>query len=81
MTENERGLWGTIVAYNVARPRRWREWEIDFLRQLISEATVTIQHLQLCCQLQTANLKLHKLGYFGWFDGYCQSTLFRFSSR
>ena len=76
VTENERGLWGTIVAYNVARPRRWREWEIDFLRQLISEATVTIQHLQLCCQLQTANQKLHKLAILDGLTGIANRRYF-----
>ncbi len=55
------GLWGMLIAYNTSKTRKWQDWELKFLQKLTTQVTVAIQQSQICCQLQSANQKLHAL--------------------
>ena len=57
----DRESWGILVAYNVSEPRKWQDWEINFIQRLTTQVTIAIAQSQLCCQLQTANQKLQQL--------------------
>ncbi|MBE9045728.1 diguanylate cyclase [Pleurocapsales cyanobacterium LEGE 10410] len=57
----QREPWGILVAYNISETRKWQQYEIDFLQQLLQEVTIAIDQSQLYRQLQIANKKLHQL--------------------
>jgi two-component sensor histidine kinase/CBS domain-containing protein len=46
-------LWGLLCAYNCSGPRRWREYEIDLLKQLATQIAIAIQQSELYQQVQT----------------------------
>lgn len=46
-------LWGLLCAYHCSRPRRWRQLEIDLLKQLSTQIAIAIQQSELYHQLQT----------------------------
>ena len=73
---NKKKLWGMVVAYNASQPRKWQQWEINFLRQLTSQITVAIGQSQLCCQLHNANQKLHKLAILDGLTGIANRRYF-----
>ena len=57
----DEGLWGMLVAYNARSPRKWQNWEINFLQRLTTQVTIAIQQSEHCCQLRVANQQLQKL--------------------
>ncbi|MCC0178690.1 diguanylate cyclase [Waterburya agarophytonicola K14] len=59
--ETKEGLWGMLIAYNTTTPRKWQDWEINFLQKLTTQVTIAIQQSQICCRLQTANQQLQQL--------------------
>jgi|GEM_PF-6601027 len=65
-----------MVTYNTGTPRRWQAWEIEFLQKLATQVTVAIQHSQLCCRLQTANQRLHKLAILDKLTGVANRRYF-----
>ena len=69
-------LWGMVVAYNASHPRKWQEWEIEFLRKLTTQVTVAIQQSQLCCRLQTVNHRLQKLAILDGLTGIANRRYF-----
>lgn len=54
-------LWGMLVAHNFTTPRKWLDWEIEFLEQLTTQVTIAIQQSELHLQLKIANKKLERL--------------------
>jgi len=46
-------LWGLLCAYHCSGPRRWRQFEIDLLKQLSTQIAIAIQQSELYHQLQT----------------------------
>ncbi len=59
--DGDREPWGMLIAYNVSDPRKWQDWEINFIQRLTTQVTIAIAQSQFCCQLQTANQKLQQL--------------------
>ena len=59
--ESQEGLWGTAIAYNTQKTRKWQEWEIEFLQRLTTQVTIAIEQSQICCRLQTVNQQLQQL--------------------
>ncbi|MBD2044660.1 CBS domain-containing protein [Coleofasciculus sp. FACHB-64] len=45
-------LWGLLCAYHCSGPRRWREFEIDLLKQLSTQVAIAIQQSELYQQVQ-----------------------------
>jgi two-component sensor histidine kinase/CBS domain-containing protein len=45
-------LWGLLCAYHCSGPRRWRQLEIDLLKQLATHMAIAIQQSELYQQLQ-----------------------------
>jgi two-component sensor histidine kinase/CBS domain-containing protein len=45
-------LWGLLCAYHCSGPRRWREFEIDLLKQLSTQIAIAIQQSELYQQVQ-----------------------------
>ncbi len=45
-------LWGLLIAHQCDRPRQWQSWEIDLLKQIASQVTISIQQAELYSQLQ-----------------------------
>ncbi|MEM8673656.1 MAG: diguanylate cyclase [Cyanobacteria bacterium P01_G01_bin.67] len=72
----DEGLWGMLVAYNLDHTRKWQAWEINFLQRLTTQVTIAIQHSQLCCQLQTANQKLQQLAILDGLTGIANRRYF-----
>lgn len=54
-------LWGLLVAYHCANPRKWQQLEIDLLKELSTQVAIAIQQAELYHQLQIANLELKNL--------------------
>ena len=54
-------LWGMLIAHHCVAPRRWRQWEIDLLKQLVAQLAIAIQHGEVYQQLQAANRELERL--------------------
>jgi two-component sensor histidine kinase/CBS domain-containing protein len=46
-------LWGLLCAYNCSEPRRWRDFELDLLKQLATHMAIAIQQSELYQQLET----------------------------
>jgi len=46
-------LWGLLCAYHCARPRHWRSFEVDLLKQLATHMAIAIQQSELYQQVQT----------------------------
>ncbi|MBD1822890.1 CBS domain-containing protein [Cyanobacteria bacterium FACHB-DQ100] len=46
-------LWGLLCAYHCAGPRRWREFEVELLKQLATHIAIAIQQSELYQQVQT----------------------------
>ena len=59
--QNNDHLWGMLVAHNFTTPRKWLDWEIEFLQQLTTQVTIAIQQSELYLQLQDANRQLERL--------------------
>ncbi|MEM7593694.1 MAG: diguanylate cyclase [Cyanobacteria bacterium P01_A01_bin.83] len=72
----DEGLWGMLVAYNLEQTRKWQAWEINFLQRLTTQVTIAIQQSQLCCQLQTANQKLQQLAILDGLTGIANRRYF-----
>lgn len=72
----DEGLWGMAIAYNQHHPRKWEDWEIDFLQRLTTQVTVAIQQSELCCQLQVANQKLQQLAILDGLTGIANRRYF-----
>ncbi len=66
-------LWGLIGINQCSSPRKWQEWEIDFLNQLSIQIAIAIQQAELYEKLNNANKKLtvanHKLQKLANSDG------------
>lgn len=45
-------LWGLLCAYHCSGPRRWREFEVDLLKQLSTQVAIAIQQSTLFEQVQ-----------------------------
>lgn len=45
-------LWGLLIAHQCAKPRNWRNWEIDLLQRLSNQLAIAIQQSELYAQLQ-----------------------------
>lgn len=45
-------LWGLLCAYHCSGPRRWREFEVDLLKQLATQVAIAIQQSTLFEQAQ-----------------------------
>lgn len=61
IVEPSEQVWGMLIAYNTNFPRKWQDWEINFLQKLTTQVTIAIQQSQLWYRLQTANEKLQQL--------------------
>ena len=60
-------LWGLLIAHQCSGPRRWRSFEIDFLRQLANQVAIALaqsrllsQEVQQREQLVEQNLRLEE---------------------
>ncbi|NJL85470.1 MAG: diguanylate cyclase [Leptolyngbyaceae cyanobacterium SM1_1_3] len=40
-------LWGLLIAHQCYYPRRWEDWEVDFLKQITAQLNIAIQQSQL----------------------------------
>ncbi len=72
----DEGLWGMLIAYNFQQPRKWQDWEINFLQRLTTQVTIAIQQSELCCQLQVANQKLQQLAILDGLTGVANRRYF-----
>ncbi|MBD2121759.1 histidine kinase dimerization/phosphoacceptor domain -containing protein [Trichocoleus sp. FACHB-262] len=45
-------LWGLLCAYHCAGPRRWRQFEVELLKQLATHMAIAIQQSELYHQVQ-----------------------------
>lgn len=54
-------LWGLLVAQHCAQPRQWQHWEIELLKQLVTQVGIAIQQAELYQQLEAANQELKRL--------------------
>ncbi|HEY9897276.1 MAG TPA: histidine kinase dimerization/phosphoacceptor domain -containing protein [Candidatus Sericytochromatia bacterium] len=45
-------LWGLLCAYQCSGPRRWRQFEVDLLKQLATHMAIAIQQSELYQQVQ-----------------------------
>ncbi len=54
-------LWGLLIAHHCQGPRRWQNWETEFLRELATQVAIAIQQSTLFEQLQAANQELHRI--------------------
>lgn len=54
-------LWGLLVAYHCANPRKWQQLEIDLLKELATQVAIAIQQAELYQRLEIANQELKNL--------------------
>ncbi len=45
-------LWGLLATYQNSKPRYWRSWELEFLKQIASQLSIAIQQSELYGKLQ-----------------------------
>lgn len=69
-------LWGMLVAHNCHTPRKWQDWEIEFLKQLTIQVTIAIQQSELYRKLQDANQKLKQLAILDGLTGVANRRYF-----
>ncbi len=74
--QNNDHLWGMLVAHNFTTPRKWLDWEIEFLEQLTTQVTIAIQQSELYLQLQDANKKLERLAILDGLTGIANRRYF-----
>lgn len=54
-------LWGIIIAHHCTHFRKWRNWEIDCLNQLVKQVAIAIQQSELYQKVKTDNQHLQQL--------------------
>ena len=69
-------LWGMLVAHNYNTPRKWQEWEIDFLQKLTTQIAIAIQQSELYRKLQSANKQLERLAILDGLTGVANRRYF-----
>ncbi|HSM81085.1 MAG TPA: CBS domain-containing protein [Nodosilinea sp.] len=57
----QRELWGLLVVNQCDQPRRWRDWEIHLLEQLVRSVAIAIRQSSLYQQLQADLAKRKQL--------------------
>lgn len=50
--QENRLVWGLLIAHQCSGPRQWQEWEIGLLQQLTGQLAIAIQQANLYQQLQ-----------------------------
>jgi two-component system, cell cycle response regulator len=75
ITDRDR-LWGMLVAHNYHTPRKWQDWEIEFLKQLTVQVTIAIQQSELYHKLQDANHQLKQLAILDGLTGVANRRYF-----
>lgn len=51
-------LWGLLIAHQCDRPRIWKPWEVQLMKQLATQVAIAIQQSELYKQLQKLNQEL-----------------------
>ncbi|MDJ0745555.1 MAG: diguanylate cyclase [Xenococcaceae cyanobacterium MO_167.B27] len=74
--QNQNRLWGMLVANHFSTPRKWLDWEIEFLEQLTTQVTIAIQQSELCLQLENAIKQLEKLAILDGLTGIANRRYF-----
>lgn len=69
-------LWGMLIAHNFHTPRKWKDWEIEFLKQLTVQVTIAIQQSELYRKLQDANHQLKQLAILDGLTGLANRRYF-----
>jgi PAS domain S-box-containing protein len=54
-------LWGLLAVQQCSAPRKWQEWEVEFLTRLSTKISISIQQSQLYGQTQTLALREQSL--------------------
>jgi diguanylate cyclase (GGDEF)-like protein len=76
LSSPEERLWGMLVAQNYHHPRKWQNWEIDFLQQLATQVAIAIQQSELYTQLQIVNRRLQQLAILDGLTGLANRRYF-----
>ncbi|VEP13649.1 Response regulator receiver modulated diguanylate cyclase [Hyella patelloides LEGE 07179] len=74
--QNSTRLWGMLVAHNFQTPRKWQDWEFDFLEKLTIQITIAIQQSELYRKLQDVNQQLEKLAILDGLTGVANRRYF-----
>jgi two-component system, cell cycle response regulator len=75
ITDRDR-LWGMLVAHNYHTPRKWQDWELEFLKQLTVQVSIAIQQSELYHKLQDANHQLKQLAILDGLTGLANRRYF-----
>ena len=74
-------LWGLLICHHCSAPRKWSEWQIELLKQLVSQVSIAIEKAELIKKLEQANQQLQyltcvdgltQLANRSWFESYLE---------